>query len=95
MIKVVFMYEVESEKQHDYLEATVEKIKPFWEAQGCQSYNVWQEEDGNKFIKEMIFPDSDARNKVVGLQSDEANSIRALWKSFLTEFTMKTYIKKI
>ena len=44
MVKVVFTFDVAPEKQSEYLKATAEKIKPYWESHGCQSYDVWQAE---------------------------------------------------
>ncbi len=47
MVKVIFFYDAPEEKQKAYLEVTSQKIKPFWESNGCDSYSVWKV-DGNQ-----------------------------------------------
>ena len=96
MVKVVFTFEVAPEKQTEYLKATAEKIKPFWESHGCQSYQIWQIEDTATFLKEMHFTDQAARDKVMGLQDAEADSVRQLWRSYVSgEFTVKKHIHQV
>ena len=77
MIKVVFTYEVSQEKQADYLKATVDVIKPFWESHGCLSYSVWQADDG-AFIKEMLFADQETRQKALSLPQSDAKAKEAV-----------------
>jgi quinol monooxygenase YgiN len=96
MVLVVFTYDVDPARKQEYIKATAEKIKPFWESKGCQSYNIWELEGGNTFLKFMFFPDIESKDKVMGLKTEEADSVRQLWKSFTTEFTsMKTYIQRL
>lgn len=95
MVKVVFTFEVAPEKQSEYLKATAEKIKPHWESHGCQSYDVWQAEGENTFIKEMLFPDLSSRETIMGMNDAKSNSVKALWKSFVDNVTIKTYIQKV
>lgn len=96
MVKEVFTYDVAREEQSEYLKATREKIKPYWEAHGCQSYQVWQAEGETTFVKEMLFPDLVAREKTMSMSDAESNSIRKLWHSFISgDFLCKTYIQKI
>jgi len=97
MVKVVYSYEVAPDKQSEYLKATTEKLKPYWESHGCLSYDVWQAEDGRSFIKDMLFPDMATKDKTLSIQDAESNNIRGLFVSFLTNgtFERKTYIKKI
>jgi quinol monooxygenase YgiN len=96
MVLVIFTYDVDPAKKQEYLKATAEKIKPFWESQGCQSYDVWELEEGNTFLKLMYFKDMEAKNKTIGMKGEEADKIRELWRSFVTDFTsLKTYIQRI
>lgn len=77
MIKVIFTYEVLEEKREEYLKATDEVIKPFWESHGCLSYTVWQVEDGF-FIKEMLFADQTTRQKALSLPQSDAKAKEAV-----------------
>jgi hypothetical protein len=94
MVKVVFTFDVAPEKQSEYLKATIEKIKPRHEANGCQSYDVWQVEGENTFIKEMLFPDSATKDRVMGIDDDETKAVKTLWRSFITDFSVKTCVLK-
>lgn len=94
MIKVVFTYDVSVEKQKEYLKVTGEKIKPFWESHGCQSYSIWQPTDGpTVFIKEMIYKDQAAMEKSMSLP--EAKSIKDLFFSFANNVSRKVCVQKI
>jgi quinol monooxygenase YgiN len=98
MVKRVFTFEVAPEKQSEYFKATAEKIKPFWESHGCQSYDVWQAAEGEPtFIKEMIYPDIAAMQKSMGLyESDaQAKAMVGLFMSFVTNLSQRTHIQKI
>ena len=94
MVKAVFIFNVAPEKQSDYIKATREKIKPTWESQGCQSYDVWQVEGENAFVKEMLFPDIETKDRVMGMNDPQSSSVKALWRSFVTNSSLKTYILK-
>ena len=61
MIRVTFTFDVTEEKQAEYIKATAEKIKPFWEANGCLSYQIWQVDGQSTFFKDMLFEDAAAR----------------------------------
>jgi len=92
--KVVFTYDVSIEKQKEYLKATGEKIKPFWECNGCQSYSVWKVSDNpTAFVKEMFFEDVTSMEKSISLT--EAKSIKELFFSFANNVSRKVCIKKI
>ena len=85
--KVVFTYDVSVEKQKEYLKVTGEKIKPFWESHGCQSYSVWQVTDHpTAFVKEMVFEDLTTMEKSMALH--EAESVKEL--SFLFDYFIST-----
>lgn len=94
MVKVVFTFNVAPEKQKDYLKATKEKIKPYWESHGCQSYDVWQAEGETTFIKEMLFPDAATMGRVMGPKDAESSAAIALWQSFITNLSRKTFTLK-
>ncbi len=92
--KVIFTYEVTIEKQKEYLEATAEKIKSFWESNGCQSYSIWQVSDHpTAFVKEMVFEDVTAMEKSMSLP--EAKSVKELFFGFVNNVSRKVCIKKI
>ena len=96
MVKVVFTFDVTPEKQSEYLKATAEEIKPYWEAHGCQSYQVWQVEGTATFIKEMLFADQAARDKTMNSKDAGADTVRNLWHSFVSgDFVVKTQIQKV
>lgn len=92
--KVVFTYDVSFEKQKEYLKVTGEKIKPFWESNGCQSYSVWKVNDNpTAFVKEMVFEDVTIMEKIMALH--EAKSIKELFFSFANNVSRKVCIQKI
>jgi hypothetical protein len=93
-VKVVFTYDVLVENQKEYLEITGEKIRPFWESHGCQSYSVWQVNDNSAaFVKEMVFENLTAMERSMSLQ--EAKSIKDLFFAFADNVSRKVCIKKI
>ncbi len=94
MVKVIFHYEVPVEKQEEYIKVTAEKIKPFWESHGCQSYSVWQMKDQPiTFVKEMVFQDIGSMEKTMAL--DEANPVKELFYTFAANISRKVCTQKI
>jgi quinol monooxygenase YgiN len=92
---MIFTYDVPEEKHAEYLKATTEQIKPFWEAHGCYSYDVWQTSDGEPaFMKIMLFTDTDAMMKSLQGSGEEAMPVVQLYNSFATNVINKTYVKK-
>jgi len=90
MVKIVFTYEVLKEKQEEYLKTTRDKIKPFWESHGCESYTVWlSPESTTRFIKEMVFKDDAAME--ISMKQAEAEPIKKLFYEFATNTTRVTY----
>jgi quinol monooxygenase YgiN len=90
MIKIVFMYEVNSEKHDEYLRVTRDRIKPFWESHGCESYTLWQApEEPARFVKEMLFKDEVTMQTVMNLE--DAQPIKKLFSQFANNVTRKTY----
>lgn len=94
MVKVVFQYNVVKEKQAEYLQLTQDKIKPFWEANGCQSYTVWQVgESETAFVKEMLFESPAAMKETMSLK--QADPVKELYFKFATDVTRKVITKKV
>ncbi len=93
-IKIVFTYEVPAEKVPEYLRVTREKIKPFWESHGCQSYSLWQPADSpTAFVKEMVFADRAAMDKTMALE--EAKPIKELFQAFAEGVSRKVCVHKV
>lgn len=93
MVKVIFEYKVAKEKQAEYLELTRDKIKPFWEANGCQSYTVWQAaESETGFVKEMLFESMPAMKETISLK--QADPIKEIYFKFATDVSRKIITKK-
>jgi hypothetical protein len=96
VINRVFTFDVPVEKQAEYIKATKEIIKPWWEAHVCRSYDIWQADGENTFMKVMLYPDMATLEKGVELSKTdpECKSVVELWKSFANNITCKNYIKK-
>jgi len=94
MVKVVFQYKVAKEKQAEYVQVTRDKIKPFWEANGCQSYSVWQVGDSETaFVKEMLFESMPKMKETMALK--QADPIKELYFKFATDVARKVIAKKV
>ena len=94
MVKVVFFYDISEEKQNEYLELTAQKIKPFWESNGCDSYTVWKVDDSQTaFVKEMLFKDNPAMKSVLSLEA--AEPIKELFYGFAKNISRKISIQKV
>ena len=88
MIKVIFTYDIPKEKQDEYLEVTAQKIKPFWESNDCDSYNVWKVDDSQTaFVKEMLFKDIPTMKKTLSLE--EAEPAKELFYKFAINVSRK------
>ncbi len=93
-VKIVFTYEVPAEKIAEYLNVTRERIKPFWESNGCLSYSLWQPADSpTAFVKEMAFSDRAAMDKTMAL--DEAKPVKQLFQAFAQGVSRKVCVHKI
>jgi len=94
MVKVVFQYNVSKEKQAEYLQTTRDKIKPFWETNGCRSYTVWQVgESETAFVKEMLFESTSAMKETMALK--QADPVKELYFNFATDVSRKIITKKV
>ncbi|MBN1102551.1 MAG: hypothetical protein JXL84_03960 [Deltaproteobacteria bacterium] len=94
MVKVVFEYNVPKERQAEYLRLTAEKIKPFWEAHGCQSYTVWSvAESETGFVKEMLFDNLSVMKETMSLK--EADPVKEIYFKFAVDVSRKIISKKV
>jgi quinol monooxygenase YgiN len=94
MVKVIFQYNVPKEKQAEYLQATADKIKPFWETHGCQSYTVWQvAESETGFVKEMLFEDMSGMKQTMSLK--EAEPVKEIYFKFALDVSRKIITKRV
>ena len=94
MVKVIFEYHVPVEKQSEYIQVTQDKIKPFWESNGCQSYNVWQvTESETSFVKEMLFQDMAVMKETMSLK--EAEPAKELFRKFAMDVSRRIWTRKI
>ena len=90
----IFTFDVPEEKQAEYLKATSEKIKPFWESHGCQAYDIWQSTEGSPaFLKTMFYADTASRQMSPEGEA-EAKTIVQIFSSFATNVSRKTFVKK-
>jgi len=94
MVKVVFQYNVPKEKQAEYLRTTQDKIKPFWEGKGCQSYSVWQVADSETgFVKEMLFESGPGMKETMSLK--EAEPVKEIFFKYAMDVSRKIITKKV
>lgn len=94
IVKVIFEYDIPVEKQVEYLEVTREKIKPFWESIGCQSYNVLQvAESETRFVKEMLFEEDSAMKE--NLASKDSEPVKEIFLSFANNVSRKICVQRI
>lgn len=93
MVTVIYEYDVPVEKQAEYVQATKEKIKPFWESIGCNAYDIWQvAESETRFIKTMLFEDMSVMKETVAKK--EADPFKELWYKFAENDSRKICVKK-
>jgi hypothetical protein len=93
MVTGIYEYDVPVEKQTEYVQASKEKIKPFWESIGCKAYDIWQvAESETRFIKTMLFEDMSAMKETVAKK--EADPFKELWYKFAENVSRKVCAKK-
>jgi quinol monooxygenase YgiN len=93
MVTIIYEYDVPVEKKAEYIQATKEKIKPFWESIGCTAYDIWQvAESETKFIKTMVFEDMPTMKESVNKK--EADPFKELWYTFAENVSRKICEKK-
>ena len=93
MVLVKMEFDVPVEKQADYIQATNEKIKPFWESIGCKAYDIWQVgESETKFVKTMIFEDMPGMKETMA--NKEADPVKAIFFQFAENVSRVVCTKK-
>jgi hypothetical protein len=93
-----FTFEVDSEKQEDFLKAVRERIRPHWMAGGrCWDYSVYQEWDaahgkpGNRFIKNQVMEGMPGKKE----RTREDQEVIDLFYSFAKNVNITVYVKKV
>ena len=93
MYMAVFTFEVPEEKQEAYLKATCETIKPFWEANECLSYEVFQDYfiSPTHFVKIQFYKDKETmeRSLAIARQDDKGKEIVGLFMQFIKADTLE------
>ena len=98
MVKGVWVYEVPVEEQEEYLTKTIEIIKPFWEANECISYRVYQDYTNPvRFEKEQIYPDKETMERSFSLATTDpkAQEIVALFQKYARNVIRMRCISRI
>jgi quinol monooxygenase YgiN len=95
MVKVVIMCDVPKERQAEFLKLSRKGTKPYWEAHGVISYDVWKtdEEGSPGFIKEMYVKDVAAAKKVFRIRATvpEAKDLVDRWEGMTENLNLKIY----
>ncbi len=93
MYMAVFTFEVPEERQEDYLKTTVDVIKPFWEANECLSYEVYQDyfESPTRFVKIQYYPDKETMERSLALarQDDRGKEVVGIFMKFIKPETLE------
>jgi quinol monooxygenase YgiN len=95
MVEVIFTFEVEKERQEEFLNFVKTGTKPWWESHGCLGYNVWQAAGENAFMKRMEFPDMATMEKVMPAneKDPECRALIEKFESYTINISRKPYIK--
>ena len=93
MYMAVFTFEVEKERQEEYLKATAEVIKPFWEKHDCLSYEVYQDYfvSPTRFVKIQFYENKEVMERSLALarKSEEGKSIVATFMQYIVPETLE------
>jgi quinol monooxygenase YgiN len=95
MVEVIFTFEVEKEKQEEFLNFVKTGTKPWWESHGCLGYNVWQAAGEDTFMKRMEFQDLATMEKVMPAneKDPECRALIDKFESYTINISRKPYIK--
>ncbi len=89
----VFTYEVAKENQEAYLKATTEMIKPFWEANECLSYQVFQDyfTSPERFVKIQFYKDKETMERSLALarQDPKGQAIVSMFMKHIKPNTLE------
>ena len=95
MVKVVIMCDVPNEKQEEFLKFSREGTKPYMEAHGVISYDVWKtdEEGWPGFIKEMYVKDVAAAQEIFKIRATvpEAKDLVDRWEGMTVGLKLRVY----
>ena len=95
MVKVVIMCEVPKEKEEEFLKLSREGTKPYMEAHGVISYDVWKtdEEGWPSFIKEMYVKDVAAAQEIFKMRATvpEAKDLVDRWEGMTEGMKLRVY----
>jgi quinol monooxygenase YgiN len=95
MVKVVIMCDVPKEKQEEFLKLSREGTKPYMEAHGVISYDVWKtdEEGWPGFIKEMYVKDVAAAQEIFKIRATvpEAKDLVDRWEGMTKDMKLRVY----
>jgi quinol monooxygenase YgiN len=95
MVKVVIMCDVPKEKEEEFLKLSREGTKPYMEAHGVISYDVWKtdEEGWPGFIKEMYVKDVAAAQEVFKMRATvpEAKDLVDRWEGMTVDMKLRVY----
>ena len=95
MVKVVIMCDVPKEKQEEFLKLSREGTKPYMEAHGVISYDVWktEEEGWPGFIKEMYVKDVAAAQEIFKMRATipEAKDLVDRWEGMTVDMKLRVY----
>jgi quinol monooxygenase YgiN len=95
MVKVVIMCDVPKEKQEEFLKLSREGTKPYMEAHGVISYDVWKtdEEGWPGFIKEMYVKDVAAAQEIFKMRATvpEAKDLVDRWEGMTAGMKLRVY----
>ena len=95
MVKIVVMCDVPEEKQEEFLKLSREGTKPYMEAHGVISYDVWKtdEEGSPGFIKEMYVKDIAAAHEIFRIRATdpEAKELVDRWEGMTENLNLKIY----
>ncbi len=93
MFMAVFTFEVPEEKQEEYLKVTGETIKPFWEANECLSYEVYQDyfTSSTRFVKIQFYPDKETMERSLALarQDERGKEVVGAFMKFIKPDTLE------
>ena len=93
MVMAVFTFEVPEDKQEAYLAATAETIKPFWEANECLSYEVYQDYfvSPTHCVKIQFYSDKETMERSLALarQDEKGKEIVATFMQFIKPETLE------
>lgn len=97
MVKIVIMCDVPEEKEEAFLKLSREGTKPYMEAHGVISYDVWktEEEGWPGFIKEMYVKDVAAAHKVFKFRATDpvARDLVDRWEGMTQNLKLRIYTR--